>query len=70
MCSEHFISQASLEGPSYVSKPIEWKYAQFILSYNHRKQQMTSKCKEEVLNTNVITMDYTNKENKEEKVIV
>lgn len=31
---------------------------------------MTSKHKEEVLNTNVITMDYTIEENKEEKVIV
>lgn len=25
MCSEHFISQASLEGPSCASKPVEWK---------------------------------------------
>lgn len=70
MCREHFISQASLEGPACASKPLEWKQAQFILSYNHRKQQMTSKCKEEVLNTNVITMDYIKEETKEEKVIV
>lgn len=31
---------------------------------------MTSKCKEEVLKTNVITMDYIKEETKEEKVTV